>query len=246
MRLGVIARHQSVVPNSDLTAAAGLLIAGQCAPFVTANSDSHVGRSTCSRLHLQPVSPMPTPLATFLSNLQSGPVADPRAVERLLVLEWDSFQGSGAGGMRASKLRGRTEEMYWRDPNLTFSIERHGGTVNGSTRAELQDWTINISWRTAEVVSLRRRQLRPTAKRLNVLPIAEEVADVIISGRESEIVQRLPDGRVKVRIGSLIGGGFEQTIAARRKRFRIALEKLLTSRGWRNVSVNTYANVAPQ
>ena len=48
--------------------------------------------------------------------------------------------------MWASKL-GRMEKVEWQPPYLTFSIERHGATVKGSTRAELQNWQVDTSHR---------------------------------------------------------------------------------------------------
>jgi len=46
--------------------------------------------------------------------------------------------------MTADKLLGRMEEVLWSPPDLTFSIERHGAAALGSSRAELQEWMIDV------------------------------------------------------------------------------------------------------
>ena len=183
---------------------------------------------------------MNTPLTQFLSTLTEGPVDDPRDLEPLLVSEWGRFRGSGSGGMCASKLKNRMENVVWKPPVLTFTIERHGAAFNGSTRAELQDWSVDVSNETASFDSTRKRQLIPAAKRLDVAPIAEKIADAIVNDRESESLKRYSNGSVKVLIGTLIDGSNQQTIATRRKRFRTALDALLSTKGWTALKFNTY------
>jgi hypothetical protein len=189
-------------------------------------------------------SPKENPLTEFLSTLPDGPVTDARKLANLLAAEWDTFPGSEGAAMKDSKLY-RMENVVWKTPCLTFTIERHGATCCGSSRAELQDWRVDISTWTAGFDSKRYRQLTPPAKRLDVTPIAEKTADEIVSARESEALKRYPDGRVKVLIGSLIGGSNAQTITDRRKRFRTALEALLSAKGWKTIGVNTYGLSAP-
>ena len=48
---------------------------------------------------------------------------------------WDLY-GAGEGKMGKGKLE-RIEKVSWAAPNLRFILERHGGTVMGSSRAEL-------------------------------------------------------------------------------------------------------------
>jgi hypothetical protein len=184
---------------------------------------------------------MSSPLAAHLATLPPGLVQDKDAVERLLIKEWHGLSGSDDGGMQSRKLNGRTESMEWNPPVLTFTIERHGGTVNGSSRAELQRWRVDTAERSAKIASSGRRQLRPAAKRLDVRPLAEAVAKAILNSSESELVKKLPDGRIRVLIRTVIPDSeFEQTTAGRRKRFRKILEPLLTAAGWVSAGVNTY------
>jgi hypothetical protein len=79
-------------------------------------------------------------LRIYLATLPPGPISDPAALERLLAACWDEFTGD-YGGMEGYKLLGRMEDVTWGPPVLSFSVERHGGTVMGSSRAELQGWS---------------------------------------------------------------------------------------------------------
>ena len=53
-------------------------------------------------------------------------------VQSLLIASWDHVKGGEAEGTTGYKLTGRIESLEWAPPNLTFVIERHGGTVHGS------------------------------------------------------------------------------------------------------------------
>lgn len=189
---------------------------------------------------------MDTSLKDFLMNQSPGSDLDREQVEFLLAEAWPSLRGSRTGGMQPHKIRGRTEDLGWNPPLLTFKIERHGGTVNGSTRAEMQHWCVDVAAHTAEIVSTSRRQLHAMAKRVNVKGPAAVIAEAILNGQESASLKRYPDGRVKVLISALLphGDDFKQTVAGRRKRFRAALEALIKDKGWSEVSTNTYQRSA--
>lgn len=122
-------------------------------------------------------------LRASLASLQPWPVADDSGIGRLLGECWDQFSGSEAEGMSAYKLGGRMEQFRWDPPVLTFEIERHGATVRGSSRAELHTWEIDVVNMTANCRRGGFRQLTPMSPRLNVKPIAEDVATVIPSGQ---------------------------------------------------------------
>src|ERR1700677_2636027 len=68
--------------------------------------------------------------------LPLGPVSETTDLERLLSACWDELGGAN-GGMEGHKLLGRMGEVEWTRPILSFTTERHGGTVMGSSRAEL-------------------------------------------------------------------------------------------------------------
>jgi hypothetical protein len=63
-----------------------------------------------------------------------GPISDASELETLLKECWYEFEGADDTKMWPSKLTGRMEDITWDPPILTFKIERHGGTVMGSTR----------------------------------------------------------------------------------------------------------------
>jgi hypothetical protein len=183
---------------------------------------------------------MKNTLKEFLKNLVPGPVSDTSAVEELLAEAWLDLDGDDIGGMKTHKLYGRTEFLSWQPPFLTFTIERHGGTVLGSTRAELQHWQIDISKGTRKLVSTSRRQLRAASPPLDVGPLAQKIGNEIMNKSESPFLKRYPDGRVKVLIGKVIPEGVKETTFRRRKRFRKALQDILSRHGWLPASVNTY------
>ena len=154
----------------------------------------------------------------ILSALPAGKISDTDALESLLEAEWDNLQGSDAGGMQANKLNGRIEDLSWEPPCITFSIKRHGATVKGSTRGEVQDWEIDTSsWKAT--YSERYYQVYASQKPFDAKPLAENIANMIIHGQQSSSLKRYPDGRVKVLIGTIIPEGLleaDKTVAGRR------------------------------
>lgn len=162
-------------------------------------------------------------------------------LESLLVDAWDSLDGGDLGGMESNKLIGRVEDPDWSPPRLTFQIERHGGMALGSSRAEMQGWVVDIDNQTAYCNQVGFRQLRARQKPLSVEPIAEKVADTILSGKSAPWLQRNKDG-VRVLSGQLLGDPStpKQTLAGRQKRFRQALIMLLEPNGWEAKGAGIY------
>src|SRR5262245_57885057 len=100
-----------------------------------------------------------TDLSSFLATLPQGPITDTSTLARLLADAWHDFAGSNYAGMEGRKLLDRNiEYVAWTPPLLTFTVERHGATVLGSTRAKLQEWTLDLEMRTASFVEKRHRQ----------------------------------------------------------------------------------------
>jgi hypothetical protein len=64
-------------------------------------------------------------------------------VKSLLIECWGEFRGSGETQMDAYKV-GRAEKLRWNPPVLSFIVERHSRTAMGSTRAELQEWSLDF------------------------------------------------------------------------------------------------------
>lgn len=181
-------------------------------------------------------------LLAYLNSLVPGPVADADLVAGLLAPCWHSFQGGHDHGMKDWKLHGRMEDVFWNPPILSFAIERHGGTVLGSTRADLHRWTLDVRARTAACWVTGHRQIRPMAPRLDVRPIAKNLAQSIIARREDNRIKWNRDGSVRILIGNIIpsDGIAKQTLQGRRKRFRQIVESMMTAEGWQQVRTNVY------
>ena len=171
-------------------------------------------------------------LADYLQSLDEGPVADVDQLVDMLYLAWDDLDGSNAGAMAAHKLR-RLERPEWDPLHLTFWVERHGGTVLGSTRAELHHWAVNIDDGSAEVVGGSRRQLEEAAPRVDVKPLARDVAQLIGDHETNDPrVRRRQDGAVKVVLSEILPAAKKQTQEGRRRRFYDTLDALLGEAGY--------------
>lgn len=178
-------------------------------------------------------------LADFLARLPPGPITSAetlREVTQRLACAWDSLDGADMTSMDGFKLQGRMERVAWAPPNLEFVIERHGRTMNGSSRADLHRWRVNAEAATASYAEIGYRQIEPNAPRLNVKPMAADVARAIVEGRKDDRLKWLPDGSVRLLIGWVIDGdsACKQTVAGRRRRFKEALA-IASGRLWSGV-----------
>jgi hypothetical protein len=167
-------------------------------------------------------------LAEALASLTAGEVADDARGKIVSLLEscWSELSGAHQGGMASDKLY-RAEELRWDPPVLSFVIERHGATVNGSSRAALQTWWIDPGKNVASFVETGYRRLTPRAARLDVKKVAASVCEAVLLGPGSDysLVQReivIWNGvnEIDVWHGKLVSGSNQQTITSRRKRFR--------------------------
>jgi len=185
------------------------------------------------------------PLLNELNNVPQGAIrgASSDQIIKLLGDCWLDLEGANETSMKDWKLS-RVEDLSWNPPVLSFTIERHGATVLGSTRAELHEWTVNLSLATAHCARRGYRQLVPMARRLDVKSIAARVCDAVQQGHASNcdlvkqgIVVWHGSDHVSIKHGALIPrNGYQQTIAGRRRRFRNELMKRMTTFGWRLVS----------
>src|SRR4051794_23218609 len=132
-------------------------------------------------------------LRELLAPLGPGSMSETTELERSLACCWDEFDGSAEGGMEGDKLLGRMESVGWQPPVLTFVIERHGGIVRGSTRAELQHWSVNLDDATATLSRTGHRQLEPMSPRITTSEMRERagrLAELIVNGRDDERLRR--------------------------------------------------------
>jgi hypothetical protein len=175
-------------------------------------------------------------LRAHLATKQPGTIIDTTDLERLLAASRDEFTGDD-GGMEGNKLLGRMEDVTWQPPKLTFSIERHGGTVMGSTRAELQHWEVNVEKKTAVIVKCGHRQLKPMAKRIYIKPLVESILAAIASGSGNELVEKHEDGTFSLNTTLIFptGSAVKMTLEGRRKRLREAVASVLLKEGWQRL-----------
>ena len=124
----------------------------------------------------------------------------------------------------------------------SFRIERHGGTVKGSSRAELQRWTSNLDTQRATVVKNGYRSVRPMQPRLDVAPLADEISRLIVEHKKDLRLKWSNENEVKILIGKIIpeDSAVKQTVAGRRKRFRKCLKERLAPHGWIELRANSY------
>ncbi len=173
----------------------------------------------------------------YLNSVQPGPLADASPVKQLLPECWDDFEGNDTGGMAPHKLD-RIEDLQWDPPELSFIIERHGAMVEGgSSRTEIQSWTVNLDTLTAMASICGFRQKTPAQPRLDIAPLVERVVHGLErADRNEESIKRVSDTRIRVQVGVLIPAEVpKQTVAGRRKRFRRELKQRLADIGWHPV-----------
>jgi hypothetical protein len=188
-------------------------------------------------------------LIEFLEPLKPGSIQDQpnenpskpgTLLERLVFECWHEFEGGDSEKMQGYKILHRMEKPIWNPPILSFTMERHGATVAGSIRADIQEWRLNIETLKADCETVGRRQVNPMDQRLNVGPIAEEIAHLIQTHKTDERLKWNKDGSVRVLIGKIIPETVKQTTMGRRKRFRIALKESLTKVGWQEIRQGVY------
>lgn len=187
-------------------------------------------------------------LKGHLTALPPGEVAVPGALIALPAGCWHELEGGAAEGMKTSKLA-RIEDVRWDPPILSFQLERHGALALGSTRAELQVWSVDLDNNRVSCAKSRSyRQLVPRAERVRAEPIASEIAEAINAGRDDHRLKWGRDGTVRVVLTKVFpyGSGYMQTIAGRRKRLRETLTRLLAERGWREIRRDVYSRESPE
>jgi hypothetical protein len=176
-------------------------------------------------------------LRVHLITAGPGPLADLPALADLLARAWPDLDGAHDTSMASWKIA-RMETATWKPPVLAFTIERHGGTVLGSTRAEIQHWEVNLDHGTAGVTGSSYRQLAPPAARLKVEPLVAEIMGLIEAGADDPRLKWSPGHTAVSAVPSRVipDGGYRQTVQGRRKRFREALAAALAEHGWEQLS----------
>ena len=174
-------------------------------------------------------------LRSYLISQPVGKLESEEQLQNLLIRAWDELDGGADGGMQSHKLKNRIENPTWQPPILSFRIERHGGTVNGSIFAEVQLWEIDCERGTAsyDQFKSRRRQVGRRRAGLKVAPLAIEIAKLIKAGTADARLKWISPTEAKVIISTIIPDNCcEATLSGRRKRFYEALQTELADTGW--------------
>ena len=175
-------------------------------------------------------------LETILVGLNTGLLndIDTSRVEGFLAEHWDQLVKDADVGMQGFKVVDRTEKMEWQPPVLSFKIERHGRTVLGSSRAELQHWQLDTADCVATFNGDSYRQKRPKNLTLDIESIAREIAPLILERREDDRLRWTRSGKVKILSDRILGGQSvpTETLEGRRKRLRKAVLRLIEPQGW--------------
>jgi len=173
-------------------------------------------------------------LRRFLGAESGGDLADAQTLVTLLAPIWNRLDGGDASAMTADKLD-RLETASWLSPRLVFRIERHGGTVLGSSRGEIQEWTLDLDTLTAQVSSVSYRQLAPRRKRLDINSIAVRIVATIREGADEPWLEWSND-RSEVRVLSSLlinpDRAPKETLDGRRQRLKRALREELAKIDW--------------
>lgn len=182
-------------------------------------------------------------LLKYLGSINQGELSEPAELESPLAACWHQFRGTDAAAMGGYKLLGRIEEACWMQPILRLVIERHGGAALGSTRAELQEWMLNINERTATCQIVGHRQVQPKQANLDVGPLAEQITELISNQKPDHRLRWKADGTVQVLIVNILpaNSALKQTLEGRRRMFRKKLGGLLNGKGWQQLKANLFA-----
>jgi hypothetical protein len=184
-------------------------------------------------------------LREFLSQCKPGQISDVNELVSLLTDCWEQFEGASHGKMAAHKLT-RMEDVEWDPPCMSFRIERHGGAVMGSSRAEMQSWNLNLETRHATFTESGHRQIRPMQPRLDVDPLTDEISTLIVEHENDWRLKWSGENTVRILIGKILPerSAVKQTLAGRRRRFRQTLTERLAPYGWIELRPNTYSRAS--
>ena len=187
-------------------------------------------------------------LKEYLQSLPAGSLPDEQCTQLLTLLAscWDEFSGVSDTKMGWWKVvrDGGPRDLRWHPPILSFTIERHGSLVLGSTRAEKQRWSLDLENRTASADTVGHHQVHRPAQLFRsseMAAMAEKICSEIQEGPSSTsdyttrgiIAWDGPD-RVRIKHGEVVPpAAFQQTTAGRRKRFRPILESKMQAIGWK-------------
>lgn len=174
-------------------------------------------------------------LVEWLEDRENGAIEGEDLMELLSLLQeaWPEIEGADEEKTEAWKLS-RAEDVTWQSPELGFTLERHGATVLGSSRAQLHTWAVNIETKRAGHEVTGYRQLRPRSKRWDPEPDVSRLVEAVLRGQDDPNI-RWGSGKQDFRVvgvGKLVPGTAKETITDRRRRFRVLMQERLKDAGW--------------
>jgi hypothetical protein len=179
-------------------------------------------------------------VATSL-NVSVGVIA--AALERARQAGLD---GSAAEGMDdlalEARLYGASEARRRPLPDPAYLTYRTEEARGPPSRADRHRWELDLDARTAVCSRIGHRQLTLMTSRLDVRPLAQETAAMILQRQLDDRLRWGPDGTVRVQIGRIIpaGSAVAQTLAGRRRWFWKVLDDLLQKAGWSQLRPGVY------
>jgi hypothetical protein len=183
-------------------------------------------------------------LRNFLAILPPGSIAAPSHLERILASSCHDFEYSNQENMKAGELKNREiEEVEWKPPTLSFTIQRYRVTLLGSATSERQRWAVNVDTKETLCYNAGSGQTTPSQPPLNVEPIVKEVVRLIKNHQKTEWLKWQNDGSVHVVMGKVfpVSTNLNKHLRWQRERFRTKVEESLTTACWMKIKTNHYA-----
>ena len=175
----------------------------------------------------------------FFAIQQPGPL-DKKPVAAVIEPIWHSLPGSAETRMSAYKLA-RMYDVQWDPPRLYFKMVRHGGMQYGSTRGEVQRWTVNVEAEWVSVEPIGYSQVIERDSPLKTGPIAGEIVAAVLAATPDPGYQWKPDGTLQISVGkSIPKGSPKRTIETRQKWLSGDVRKRLEAAGYKWLRANQY------
>lgn len=153
-----------------------------------------------------------------------------------LMEQWPRLVGGRETAMNSDKVF-RAEQLRIENGRIRFEIERHARTMNGSTRADVHTWEVDLVHGTASIINESFRQLTPTSKpfrKSDARLAAKAVLTLLAKKRKKndKLTESAP-GRFSLRAASFVDlGQYKQTQIGRHRQFLTALKEEIEPEGW--------------
>ncbi len=126
--------------------------------------------------------------------------------------------------------------MVWDPPELSFTIERHGAMQLGSSRAQLQRWTVDVQEGKASYRPDGYRQVGKRNEPLYAEKLAEKIKEEIMAGEDAEYLRWLDENTALITLKTAVTREGEslpqETLDRRRRRLHEELDDKMEEEGW--------------